>query len=263
MELELLGPRGLALEVLPGPLSERETRAMLILALDTSSACGSVALLRDTSILSQRVISSEDRYSESLLRETNQLLDDARISFEQIELFAVDAGPGSFTGLRVGLTTVKGWAEVWRRPIAAVSGLAAMATQLSGVDPNSLIAAIMDARRGQIFGGVFRQGNDGSGTLDSLGEEVVTSAEEFLEALRPQVGSGGDLVLACLQPEIIRPAAERQNFRCRIEIVSDVLAPFIGRLGCVKAARGELVDALHLDANYIRRSDAEMNWKRD
>jgi len=234
---------------------------MLILALDTSSAYGSVALLRDTSILSQRVISAEDRYSESLLRDTNQLLDSTCISFEQIELFAVDAGPGSFTGLRVGLTTVKGWAEVWRRPIAAVSGLAAMAIQVSGVAANSLIAAVMDARRGQIFGGVFRQGDDGSGVLDNLGDELVTSAEEFLETLRPQVESGGDLVLACLQPDIIRPAVERQNVCCRIEVVSDVLAPFIGRLGYLKASRGELVDALHLDANYIRRSDAEMNWK--
>lgn len=234
---------------------------MLILALDTSSACGSVALLRGRTIVSKRVISGGEPYSGSLLREAKQLLDDARISFEQIELFAVDAGPGSFTGLRVGLTTVKGWAEVWGRPIAPVSGLAAMATQVSGVAASSLIGAVMDARRGQIFGGAFRSGKDGSGVLDSIGDEVVTSAEEFLESLRPQMGSAGELVIACIQAEIIRPAVEGRNFPCRIEVVSDVLAPFVGLLGYAKAGRGELVDALHLDANYIRRSDAEMNWK--
>jgi tRNA threonylcarbamoyladenosine biosynthesis protein TsaB len=234
---------------------------MLILALDTSSVNGSVALLRDSVIVSQRAISAGEPYSGSLLRETKQLLDDTRISFEEIELFAVDAGPGSFTGLRVGLTTVKGWAEVWGPPIAAVSGLAAMAAQASGASANSLIAAVMDARRGQIFGGAFRRGNDGSETVDSLGGEVVTSAEEFLESLRPQVGSAGELVIACIQPEIIRPAVASQNCRCRIDVVSDVLAPFIGLLGYAKACRGEVVDALHLDANYIRRSDAEMNWK--
>jgi tRNA threonylcarbamoyladenosine biosynthesis protein TsaB len=234
---------------------------MLILALDTSSANGSVALLRDNAIVSQRAISAGEPYSGSLLRETKLLLDGARISFEQIELFAVDAGPGSFTGLRVGLTTVKGWAEVWGRPIAAVSGLAAMATQLSGLPASSLIAAVMDARRGQVFAAAFRRGNDGSEALASLGEEVVTSAEQFLESLRPQVGSAGEVVVACIQPEIIRTAVASQNCRCRIDVVSDVLAPFIGLLGYAKARRGELVDALHLDANYIRRSDAEMNWK--
>jgi tRNA threonylcarbamoyladenosine biosynthesis protein TsaB len=234
---------------------------MLILALDTSSANGSVALLRDNAIISQRAISRGEPYSGSLVREARHLLDGAYISFERIELFAVDAGPGSFTGLRVGLTTVKGWAEVWGRPIAAVSGLAAMATQVSGVPESSLIAAVMDARRGQVFGGVFRRGDDGSEALDSVGEEVVTTAEEFLESLRPRVGSAGEPVIACIQPEIIRPAVASQNFRCRIDVVSDVLAPFIGLLGYAKACRGELVDALHLDANYIRRSDAEMNWK--
>lgn len=234
---------------------------MLILALDTSSACGSVALLRSGTIVSKRVISGGEPYSGSLLREAKQLLDDACISFEQIELFAVDAGPGSFTGLRVGLTTVKGWAEVWGRPIAPVSGLAAMATQVSRVAANSLLAAVMDARRGQIFGGAFRSANDGSGVLDSVGDEVVTSAEEFLESLRPRLGSAGEMVIACIQPEIIRPAVEGRNFPCRIEVVSGVLAPFVGLLGYLKAGRGELVDALHLDADYIRRSDAEMNWK--
>jgi hypothetical protein len=61
---------------------------------------------------------------------------------------------------------------------------------------------------------------------------------------------------------MIRPAMERQGLGCcRMEVVSTVLAPFIGQLGYAKALRGDVVDALHLDANYIRRSDAEMNWK--
>src|SRR5260370_2370150 len=103
---------------------------MLILALDTSSPLGSLALLRDTTILSQRVNSSKELYSAAILRDTKQLLDDARISFEEIDLFAVDAGPGSFTGLRVGLTTVKAWVDVCRTPRAAFSALEAMAAQV-------------------------------------------------------------------------------------------------------------------------------------
>jgi tRNA threonylcarbamoyladenosine biosynthesis protein TsaB len=236
---------------------------MLILALDTSSAPGSLALLRDTTILTQRVSSSKEPYSVGLLRDTKQLLDDARISLEEIDLFAVDAGPGSFTGLRVGLTTVKAWAEVWRRPIAPVSGLEAMAAQvLRSAAPGSVVASAMDARRGQMFGAVFRRRGDDPGVLDRVGEEILATADEFLQSLRSRFGDGCGLGIACISPEVIQPALERHGLGCcRVEVVSSVLAPLIGELGYAKALRGEVVDALRLDANYIRRPDAEMNWK--
>lgn len=239
---------------------------MLVLALDTSSPAGSFALLRDFTVLSVRVSSHDEPYSASVLRDATELLEGAHISLEEIDLFAVDAGPGSFTGLRVGLATVKGWAEVWGKPIAAVSGLEAMATQASAsLAADSLIAAVMDARRGQIFGSVFlardEQAKGGLGYLRRVGEEVVATAEEFFEFVRQKLDGRG-LVIACASPELVRPAMERQGLqKCGIEVVSGVLAPVIGKIGYAKAKRGEVVDALHLDANYIRRSDAEMNWR--
>jgi tRNA threonylcarbamoyladenosine biosynthesis protein TsaB len=236
---------------------------MLILALDTSSPVGSLALLRDATLLAQRVTSSQDLYSAGLLRDTKELLDSARISLSGIDLFAVDAGPGSFTGLRVGLTTVKAWAEVWRRPVAAVSGLEAMAVQVSQPSaPGSLLASVMDARRGQIFGAVFRRREGDSEGLDRIGEDLLATADEFLQVMRAQLGDGLGLAIVCISPDVIEPALERQGLgNCRIEVVSGVLAPSIGQLGYAKAIRGDVVDALHLDANYIRRPDAEMNWK--
>jgi tRNA threonylcarbamoyladenosine biosynthesis protein TsaB len=238
---------------------------MLILSLDTSSPAGSFALLRDANVLSERVSTDHERYSANVLRETKELLDGAHISLEQIDLFAVDAGPGSFTGLRVGLATVKGWAEVLGKPVAAVSGLEAFAAQASpSLDPGSLVAAVMDARRGQIFGSLFLAGN-GWGLLERIGEEVVATADEFFEFVQGRLAGRG-LVIACASPELIElaigPAMERQGLDgCAVEVVSSALAPVIGKLGYAKALRGEAVDALHLDANYIRRSDAEMNWR--
>src|ERR1700676_163252 len=102
---------------------------MLIFALDTSTPAGSFALLRDRTILGQSTVIPDESYSPNLLRYAASLLESARISLEQIDLFAVCAGPGSFTGLRIGLTTAKGWAEIWRKPVAAVSGLGAVAAQ--------------------------------------------------------------------------------------------------------------------------------------
>lgn len=244
---------------------------MHILALDTSSSSGSFALLRDMSVLSELAISDGEPYSASVIRDTRNLLERAHISLEQIDLFAIDAGPGSFTGLRVGLATVKGWAEVWAKPVAAVSGLEAMAAQVSpSIMAGSLVAAVMDARRGQIFGSVFvamdeaeRGGpaKDGLRLLDRIGEEVVATADEFFEFVQINL-AGRRLVIACTSPELVRLTIERRGLHdCGIEIVSSVLAPVIGRIGYTKALRGEVVDALQLDANYIRRSDAEMNWR--
>jgi tRNA threonylcarbamoyladenosine biosynthesis protein TsaB len=235
---------------------------MLIFALDTSTPSGSFALLRDGAILAQSVVLPDEAYSPNLLRRAASLLEGSRISLEQIDLFAVCAGPGSFTGLRVGLTAVKGWAEIWQRPVAAVSALGAVAAQAAlSCARGSLLGAVLDARRGQIFAALFRTPGDVSGSLDPIGVEVLAGADEFLNSLRPQVADISSLVLACVSPELIRPAVERQGFSCRIEPVSGVLAPIIGQLGYAKALRGDLVDALHLDANYIRRCDAEVNWK--
>jgi tRNA threonylcarbamoyladenosine biosynthesis protein TsaB len=235
---------------------------VLIFAVDTSSPFGSLALLRDDAVLGQQASSAEP-YSAGLLRDTVALLERSRISLAEIDLFAVDAGPGSFTGLRVGLTTVKGWAEVWRRPIAAVSGLEAMAIQASrSADTGSVIAAVMDARRGQVFGGLYRRRGKDSAILDRIGDEMLSTSDEFLQSLPTQLGEVRDLSIACISPEVIQPALQRRSLGCwRVERVSSELAPFIGQLGYAKAIRGDVVDALHLDANYIRRSDAEMNWK--
>ena len=183
---------------------------MLTLGVDTSSDSGSLALVHDAVVLGQREISAE-QYSASLLREAAALLAGCRMSFEEIGLYEVNAGPGSFTGLRVGLTTVKAWAEVWGKPVAAVSGLEAMAKQVSNLAaPGSLIAAVTDARRGQVFGGLFRSTTEDSGALAQAGDEVLGTADEFLESLRPRMADGCELVIACFDPELIRSAIERE-----------------------------------------------------
>jgi len=233
---------------------------MLIVALDTSSPAGSFAVLRDQAILACRESSGDEPYSASVLRDAKELLRTVRISLQEIDLFAVDAGPGSFTGLRVGLTMAKAWAEVCRKPIVGVSGLEATAAQISPwPEAGLLVAAVMDARRGQLFAGTFRTLN-GTGLLEPVGEEIVSAAAEFVDRLQRDL-AGSPVIVACARPELVRDAMEAKGFGGRIETVSGMLAPAIGRIAHAKALRREVVDALHLDANYIRRSDAEMNWK--
>ena len=229
---------------------------MLLLAVDTSTQAGSLAVLRDDRVLG--VVSSwvEETYSSRMFRHLEFLLGELSLELKQFELFAVAAGPGSFTGLRVGLTAVKGWAEVYQKPIAAVSGLEAVAAQARAKE--SLLVPVFDARRGQIYAGVYRRGTQ---RLQRSGDECVMAAEEFLTHLEREQGDG-ELAFVTPTPEVLTGPLAASRIHCKsVERVSTVLAPIIGRLGLALARRGELVDALHLDANYIRRSDAELLWK--
>ena len=238
---------------------------MLILAVDTSTRTGSAAVLRDSEILAEVSGYEETPYSSRLFRDIALLQDRAKFRLDQVDVFAVAAGPGSFTGLRVGLTAVKAWAEVHGKPIAAVSGLEAIAAEsLVGETPSApaghFIAPFLDARRGQIFGAIYRRIPGETTALSLASDESILSVDEFLELVKVKspelvqlVSPTPDVLPAALLSEVL-PGA-------RIVQVSAALAPAIGRLGFERAKRGDLVDSLRLDANYVRRSDAESAWK--
>ena len=229
---------------------------MLILALDTSSPAGSLAILRDEKVIGVVSTWAEETYSARMFRHLEFLLRELSLGLKQFDLFAVGAGPGSFTGLRVGLTAVKGWAEVYKKPAVGVSGLEAIAAQAHSSAP--LLIPILDARRGQIYFGFYRRGENG---LALEGEECVMTPGEFLEALHSRAADS-EFTIVTPEPEIISKQMSQVEKRAPpVEQVSSVLAPLIGQLGYQRAQRGQLSDALSLDANYVRRSDAELHWK--
>jgi tRNA threonylcarbamoyladenosine biosynthesis protein TsaB len=231
---------------------------------------GSAAVLRDDQVLAEVSGYEETPYSTRLFRDVETLQGRANFRLDQVDLFAVAAGPGSFTGLRVGLTAVKAWAEVHRKAIAAISGLEAIAVQFqtggtpsttTGTTNRAYLAPFLDARRSQIFGAVYKRSFGNGGRLSLEGEELIVPPNEFLERVKERVGSDSvDFVTPT--PDAISAARLSEAFPCaRVIPVSAALAPAIGRLGFERASRGELVDALRLDANYVRRSDAEAAWK--
>lgn len=238
---------------------------MLILGIDTSTRTGSVALLRNSEVLGEISGYEETPYSSRLFRDIAALQGKVVFQLDQVDLFAVASGPGSFTGLRVGLAAVKGWAEVYRKPIAAISGLEAIATEfLEGAGAKEqnpvLIAPFLDARRGQIFGGIYQTQTARDPALELVGKESILSIDEFLESVKGK--SHPSTVLVSPTPDVIPRARLREVVPdARVAEVSAALAPTIGRLGFQKAQRGDLLDSIRLDANYVRRSDAESAWK--
>ena len=157
---------------------------MLILAVDTSTRAGSVAVLREGRLLGVRASCATEPHASGLFVDLQSLLDELGISIATFDLFAVASGPGSFTGLRIGLTAAKAWAEAFNRPVVAVSSLDAIALQSLNI-PNLPARIACGFRAGRparaSFWRVYEyDGGARSIPFEPLGEEVLLSGAASL-----------------------------------------------------------------------------------
>lgn len=220
---------------------------MLILAIDTSGQSGGITLA-EADAGSFRVIESAPiaggTFSAQLIPTLAVLLKKQGYGVKDIGGFAAASGPGSFTGLRVGLSAIKGLAETLHRPIATVSVLEALA---SLADRTGNVAAALDAGRKEIFFGLYEKSN---GDLRWQREELL-SQQDFpaaLSAERPVSVITSDTAIA----EIA------STCRAAVTVVTRPGSEVIARIGAQKLLAGETVSVDALDANYLRRSDAEL-----
>ena len=219
----------------------------LILAIDTTHQWGSLALARGETILEQVELEAPDGFAHVIYKPLAGLLARHNVQSCEIACFAAAAGPGSFTGVRVGLACVKGLAEACGRTAVGVSNLEALAFCGSG----AFRAVVMDARRGEVYGAVY----DGEG--HPVIPETVARFDAWLETL------------LVAEPEFVHMGFA--DFRTmlkgtRYENASLTAAPrglaaAIARIAFRLFVCGEAQDPAALDANYVRRSDAELFWK--
>jgi tRNA threonylcarbamoyladenosine biosynthesis protein TsaB len=220
---------------------------MLTLAVDTTAEFGSVALADSDGVREEILLHEPKGFSGVLFQQIEVLLTRQEIRLEDIELFAGASGPGSFTGVRIGLAAIKGLGEVLGKPVVAVSNLEALAEYGTG----ELRATVIDARRGEIFGALFN--SSGAQVIP----EMVVAFPKFLELLKNReiewVSNDFDPFRASLagtpfehSPVITAPRA---------------LAGTIAQIAMRRFAAGAPADAIAVDANYVRRSDAELLWK--
>jgi len=196
-----------------------------VLAIDTTSELGSIALAENGRVLEQVSLQSPDGFAHMLFREIEQLLSRHNLKITDIEGFAAAAGPGAFTGVRVGLTAAKGLAEATGRKVVAISNLQALAS--FGTQP--LRAPVIDARRGEVFVAIY------DSNLRLVSDEVVVKFDEWMKA------SPRDDI------EIIQGTRE--------------LAGAIATIAAARFQAGLGQDPADIDANYVRRSDAELFWR--
>lgn len=238
---------------------------VLLFSLDTSSPSGSVAVLRETIVLGVVSTWTDEDYSSRMFRHVEWLLKELNLDLGRFDAFAVASGPGSFTGLRVGLAAVKGWAEVYNRPIVAVGVLEAIAAEAKA--PSSLLVPAFDARRGEVYFGFYGRAGQTPLAIPVPEEEArVSSPDEFLASVAGRADEQ-ELTIVTPTPELLAERllalnAGREHRRpLRMESVTNVLAPAIGQIAYHRRETGKTDSALTLDANYVRRTDAELKWK--
>jgi tRNA threonylcarbamoyladenosine biosynthesis protein TsaB len=208
----------------------------LVLAVDTTHEYGSIALNAEVVPLH-----SPSGFAHVIYPHIRDLLDRLGVRLDAVDCFAAASGPGSFTGVRVGLACIKGLAEALGKPAVAVSNLEALAA--FGSAP--LRAVLLDARRGDIYGAVY----DAAGrqlvpeTVGKLGEWLASLPQGELELISTDFAPFGNALPA---PRITAPRA---------------LAGAVARIAAARLSRSEACDPAALDANYVRRSDAELFWK--
>lgn len=208
-----------------------------VLAVDTTHEYGSIALGGEAVLLH-----SPSGFAHVLYPHLRELLDRSGVELGAIDCFAAASGPGSFTGVRVGLACIKGLAEAAGKPAAAVSNLEALAR--FGSAP--LRAVLLDARRGEVYGAVY----DAAGRLvvpesvGKLADWLATLPAGDLEFISTDFSGFGEGLPAA--PRVTAPRA---------------LAGAVAEIAAQRFARGEVSDPAALDANYVRRSDAELFWK--
>jgi len=223
---------------------------MRILAVDTTTPSGSTALLEDARLLGEVTGASASTHSSRLLRSVDLLLGHADLDIRDIDGFAVAAGPGSFTGIRIGLSTVKSLAFASGKPVVPVSSLRALALKAAQSGAN-LVCPILDAKKGEIYAALFESSG---GRCDEVVPQGAYAPEAFFARLPGRraiafIGGGAALYRDRL-PSPVRSGAkfsERTLF----------IAHEVGLLAQAELARGGGIPAGKLEPLYFRRSQAE------
>ncbi len=227
---------------------------MKVLGIDTSTTCGAVGLVDDGRVISDTLLNIPVTHSERLLGAIEFTLREARCSTEDVDGWAISLGPGSFTGLRIGVSTVKGLAFATGKPVAGLGTLDILASQVSPTP--YLICPILDARKKEVYSAFYRY--EEGGVLRRQSEDQAIRPEELVTKITEQtilVGEGvrtyGDFLLRSLPSLAIFPAAPLHVPH----------GSMVAKLGFELLRKGTHLDVSTFSPIYIRPSEAEVKWQ--
>lgn len=227
-------------------------RIMKILGIDSSGLVASAAIADEKNIIAEFTVNNKQTHSQTLLPMIEKVVDMSGIELEQIDAIDIAAGPGSFTGLRIGSATAKGIGLALKKPVVSVPTLEGLAYRVSVFD--GIICPIMDARRNQVYTGIYKMDK---GNLVCLSEQKAVDIHEIMEELEKYdekvifLGDGVEV-----QRETIEKEFKKEYCFAPIHL-SKQSAAAVAVLGDIYFNQGKAEDAAEHKPIYLRKSQAE------
>ena len=226
---------------------------MKVLGIDTSTPCGSVGLIHDDSVISEYLLNVPVTHSERLLGAIALVLRESRCAMGELDGWAIALGPGSFTGLRIGVSAVKGLAFATQKPVAGISTLDVLASQIAPTP--YLICPIIDARKREVYAAFYRYDNENilkrQSPYEAIGpEELARRIDERTIFIGDGVKTYGDFLKNCLPTLAIFPPAPLHVPRGSV----------VAQLGLGLLRQGDYLNLATFAPLYIRPSEAEVKW---
>lgn len=228
--------------------------SMKILGIDTSTRCGSIGLIDGKEVISEHLLNLPVTHSEKLLESIDHLLRGARCSMEELDGWAISLGPGSFTGLRIGVSTIKGLAYATRKPVAGVSSLDVLAYQISPTP--YLICPILDARKGEVYTAFYRY--DEANLLQRCSPYQAIKPKDLVKHIDERVIFVGDGV------KTYSDFLEKSLHSFALFPEPSLHLPHgstVAGLGRELLLKGSSLDIKRFTPIYVRASEAEIKWQ--
>ena len=226
---------------------------MKVLGIDTSTSCGSVGLIDDGEVISDYLLNVPVTHSERLLSAIELVLREAACPIENLDGWAIALGPGSFTGLRIGVSTVKGLAFATGKPVTGVSTLDVLASQIAPTP--YLICPVLDARKKEVYTAFYRFEKS---LIKRQSDDQAIKPEDLVRRIEEQtifLGDGAktyrDFLLNSLSSLALFPCAPLHFSH----------GSMVAKLGSELLQRGECLDLSTFAPIYVRPSEAEMKWQ--
>ena len=223
------------------------TAQTYILAIDTATNSGGTALSRNGEVIASLMVKAPLQYAEKILSLVDFMLDQYKRKFEEMDCFAVANGPGSFTGVRIGIATVKGFCQGLNKPVVGISTLEALAYRFRWA--HSRVAPMIDARRHQIYGAMFRF--NGS-QMELEQKEQVSSPAQWLQGI-----SGQECVFVGDGAQLYKETIVATHPEARVLETDNRVLESLCQIAYQRFQETKTQSAQELKANYIRPSDAK------
>lgn len=228
---------------------------MKILAIDTSSIVATCAILDDDKILAEYILNHKMTHSQTIMPMIEQVLDSLNLKPTDIDVYAAAKGPGSFTGLRIGIATIKGLAHATSKAVVGVSTLDALAFNLPFSE--GIVVPMMDARRDRVFTGIYKWSTEG---LSIVMNQDVLEIDELIKILKERnenIVFNGDGTLV-FKDRLIKELGKKANFAPRS--VNMARASSVAELAMQKAKEGTFDNLYELAPDYLRESQAQREF---